>query len=53
MGTPRSARRQAAGRLVWVAGTAAKPYYVLAEAVGSGIRSAIAIHKDLTLAGLQ
>jgi thioredoxin reductase (NADPH) len=35
--------------LVWVAGTAAKPYFVLAEAIGSGIRSAMAIHKDLTL----
>jgi thioredoxin reductase len=39
-------------RLVWTAGTAAQPQYGLAEAMGSGIRAAIAIHKNLALEGL-
>jgi thioredoxin reductase len=39
--------------LVWIAGTAARPQLVLVEAMGSGIRSAIAIHKDLAFKGLS
>lgn len=34
--------------LIWVAGNAALPYYLLVEAMGSGIRAGISIHKDLT-----
>ncbi|GIJ44236.1 thioredoxin reductase [Virgisporangium aliadipatigenens] len=39
--------------LVWIAGTAAAPNYVLVEAMGSGIRSAMALHKDLAFEGLH
>lgn len=34
--------------LVWLAGNAAKPYYMLVEAMGSGIRAAVSLHRDLT-----
>ncbi|MFD9698211.1 FAD-dependent oxidoreductase [Lentzea sp. NPDC059081] len=34
--------------LVWIAGTAAMPYYLLVESMGSGIRAGISIHRDLT-----
>ncbi|MEU3650010.1 FAD-dependent oxidoreductase [Lentzea sp. NPDC034063] len=34
--------------LIWVAGNAAMPYYLLVESMGSGIRAGISIHKDLT-----
>lgn len=44
---------KASHSLVWVAGTAARPYYVMIEAMASGIRSAIAIHKDLAHEGLS
>lgn len=34
--------------LIWIAGNAALPYYLLVEAMGSGIRAGISIHRDLT-----
>lgn len=43
---------RASHRRVWVAGTGARPYYVLAGAMGSGIRAAIGIHKDIAHEGL-
>jgi thioredoxin reductase (NADPH) len=38
--------------LVWLAGNAAKPYYMLVESMGSGIRAAVSLHRDLALASL-
>lgn len=36
---------------IWVAGTAARPEYMLAEAIGSGIRVGVSIHEDICMAG--
>jgi thioredoxin reductase (NADPH) len=38
--------------LVWLAGNAAKPYYMLVESMGSGVRAAVSLHRDLTSASL-
>ncbi len=35
---------------IWVVGTAARPHYMLAESIGSGIRAAIDIHSEMALA---
>ncbi|CAL9572510.1 hypothetical protein SUDANB95_04824 [Actinosynnema sp. ALI-1.44] len=47
------AEGRSAHPLIWLAGNAAKPYYMLAEAVASGVRAAVSLHRDLTLAPLR
>lgn len=37
---------------VWVAGMAARPFYMLAESIAGGVRAGVSVHKDLALAGL-
>ena len=38
-----------ANPLVWLAGNAAKPQYMVVESMGTGIRAGVSLHRDLTI----
>lgn len=47
------AEGRSAHPLIWLAGNAAKPYYMLAEAIATGVRAGVSLHRDLALAPLR